>query len=162
MEITFRQFKSSDKEDVVSLMSIFDQCIQSIDDKNLTNYKKGSADYFVDKMIALIQTKQGMIYLACNDNRVIGFVSGHIEVQDEDEKMETIPAIPGVVGELFVSPQYRGLKIGKRLLEMIEKYLKDKGCTIVRFPVFAPNTSARQFYEKAGYSERLIYVMKEL
>ncbi len=143
-------------------MRAFDQYIQSIDDHHRTNYKEGSAEYFTDKMIQLCKTKQGVIYVARDDSKIIGFVSGYVDEQDQDEKMETIPAIPGVVGELFVSDPYRGQKIGKQLMETIELYLKSRGCTIVRFPVFAPNVTARHFYERAGYAERLIYVMKEL
>lgn len=162
MSITLRQYQPTDRQVMVSLMGTFDQYIQSIDDKRRTDYKEGSPEYFTDKMVRLSQSKQGVIYLACDDGNVIGFVSGYVDEQDEDEKMETIPAIPGIVGELFVSSEYRGKKIGKQLLEKIESYLKKKGCTIVRFPVFAPNTLARNFYEKAGYRERLIYIMKEL
>lgn len=162
MAITFRKYDHSDRETVVVLMSDFNQYIQSIDDKHRTDYKQGSSEYFVDKMVAKSIEKRGCIYLACDNDKIIGFVSGHVTEQDEDEKMETVFAIPGVVGELFVSTEYRGQKVGKQLLKMIEIYLKENGCTIVRFPVFAPNKNARKFYEKSGYSERLIYVMKEL
>lgn len=143
-------------------MSSFNQYIQSIDSKQRTEYKNGSTEYFVDKMIKVSEKKQGAIFLACDDKKVVGFISGYVDEQDADEKMETIPAIPGVIGEFYVSDQYRGQQIGRQLLAKMEQYLKASGSTIIRFPVFAPNAVARRFYEKAGYTERLIYIMKEL
>lgn len=162
MDITFREFDPSDRDSLVSLMDKFNQYIQSVDDKHRTDFKPESSEYFTDKMIKLAQDKDGVIYVACDQEKVIGFISGYIDSQDQDEKMETIPAKPGVVGELFVIDEYRGKKIGKQLLSRMENYLKNKSCDIVRFAVFAPNTSARRFYEHVGYGERIVYIMKEL
>ena len=160
MEITIRPFQQSDRDLLIKLMGLFNQYIQSIDDKQRTEYKEGSSEYFVDKMIVLCDEKAGVIFVACDGEKVIGFVSGYVDEQDIDEKMETIPAIPGVVGELFVCEEYRGQKVGKRLLETIELYLKNKGCSIIRFAVFGPNTIARQFYSRTGYDERFVYLLK--
>jgi GNAT superfamily N-acetyltransferase len=97
-------------------------------------------------MIHVCQGNQGIVYLAC----------------DQDEKMEAVSAAPGVIDELFVSEPYRGQHIGKQLLESIEMYLRNKGCTMVRLPVFAPNILAHNFYQRAGYVERLIIMIKPL
>ena len=162
MEITIRPYQSADRSAVITLMSAFNQYIQSIDDTHRTRYLEGSSEYFTDKMIRLCQTNQGIVYVACGNDEIIGFVSGYVDEQDPDEKMETIPAVPGVIGELFVSAKFRQRQIGKQLLDRIELYLRSKGCTILRFTVFAPNGIARQFYEQAGYVERLINMVKEL
>ena len=157
-----REFQLTDLDGVLSLMSMFNQYIQSIDNRHRTDYKLGSSEYFTHKMIDLNQKKQGAIYVAYDDNKLVGFISGHVDEQDEEERMETIPASPGMVDELFVRDDYRGQKIGKKLLEKMENYLRSKGCDIVRFAVFAPNTMARDFYKHQGYNERIIYMLKEL
>ncbi len=162
MNILIREFLSQDKPVLISLMEDFNEYIQSIDDKNRTNYKPNASEYFTDKMIRLSKEKKGIILVASNQDKIVGFISGYIDEQDEDEKMETISAIPGVIGELFVLEEYRGHSIGKQLLNKMEEYLNSKGCTIIRFAVFSPNTSALKFYEHLGYSQRVIYVMKEL
>ena len=162
MSITIRPYQDADKPHIITLMRTFNEYIESIDTKKRTAYKEGGAEYFTDKMIQLCATKQGTIFVACDGDRPIGFISGYVDGQDEDEKMETIPAIPGVLGEFFVLENYRGQKVGKQLLAIMENYLRDQNCTIIRFPVFAPNSLARTFYEHEGYVERLIYVLKEL
>ncbi len=162
MEIAIRQYQPSDRSSLIALMSAFNQYIQSIDGIQRTRYLENSSEYFTDKMIGLCHTNLGNIYVACDSDKIIGFVSGYVAEQDQDEKMETISAIPGVIGELFVSDRYRGQRTGKQLLAKIENYLKSRSCTIVRFTVFAPNGTARQFYERAGYIERLISMIKEL
>jgi hypothetical protein len=111
MEISIREFQSFDRDSLIMLMNAFNQHIQSADDKHRTDYKKGSSEYFTDKMIKLTKTKQGISYVACDQNIVIGFISGHVDEQDEDEKMETISAKPGVVEELYVNEDYRGKKL---------------------------------------------------
>ena len=162
MEIIIREFQSNDRETITNLMDIFNRYIQSLDETQRTRYQEGSAQYFTSKMINLTQNKQGKIYVACDGDRIIGFISGHIEEQDEDEKMETIPAKPGVVEELYVSEEYHGQRIGKNLLEKMENYLKAKGCDIVRLSVFAPNLDSRTFYKYAGYEERIISLLKKI
>ncbi len=162
MEITIREFESSDKDSLVNLMGIFNQYVQSVDDLHRTAYKEGSSEYFTDKMIKLTEDKEGIIYIACDKYKIIGFISGHVDEQDEDEKMEAVPAKPGVVEELYVNEEYRGQKVGKRLLEKMEIYLKSKGCDLVRLAVFAPNTLARNFYKHTGYHERIVYLSKDL
>lgn len=162
MSFSIREYQLDDRPSIVALMKEFGNYIESIDTEQRTEYKEGSAEYFTDKMIAFCGTKHGAIYTACSNDTVIGFINGYVDEQDADEKMETIPAIPGIVGEFFVTEKFRGQEVGKQLLQQIEKYLRSQKCTIVRFPVFAPNMIARRFYEKAGYVERLIYIMKEL
>ena len=162
MEIVIREYNSLDRQNLISLMEVFNKYVQSIDKKYRTVYPDSSSEYFTDKMIALAQVKGGIIYLASNQNKIIGFIGGYIGEQDEDEKMETIPAKPGVIEELFVSEEYRGQKIGKMLLEKMEVYLRNKGCDTVSLAVFAPNSLARNFYKHAGYDERIVYLLKEL
>lgn len=162
MEITIREFNPQDKSDLILLMDMFNSYVQSVDDKHRTDFKPESSEYFTDKMIKLAAEKDGVVFVSCDGEKVIGFISGYIDTQDQDELMETIQAKPGVIGELFVTDEYRGQKIGKQLLEKMENYFKSKGCDIVRLAVFAPNSLARKFYEHAEYSERIIYVMKEL
>jgi diamine N-acetyltransferase len=162
MTIIIRKFESKDTVQIADLMETFDRYIQSLDETKRTIYQEGSAQYFTNKMINLTQEKQGVIYVACNGNKIIGFISGHKENQDDDEQMETIPANPGIVEELFVSKEYRGQRIGKNLLEKMENYLKTQGCDIVKLSVFAPNISSRKFYKYFGYEERIVSLLKKI
>lgn len=160
--IEFREYKDSDRQSILILMETFNKYIQSIDTEHRTEYKEGSTEYFVDKMIKQSKDKKGQILVACLDNKLIGFISGYVDKQDEDEKMEAKHVIPGVIGELFVDDNFRGRKIGKQLLIKMENYLRSQNCGIVRLAVFAPNLMARDFYKYSGYSERILYLSKKL
>jgi ribosomal protein S18 acetylase RimI-like enzyme len=160
--IEFREYKPSDRQSIIILMETFNKYIQSIDTEHRTEYKEDSTEYFVDKMIKQSKDKKGQILVACLNNKLIGFISGYIDKQDEDEKMEAKHVIPGVIGELFVDDNFRGQKIGKQLLIKMESYLRNQGCDIVRLAVFAPNLMARDFYKYSGYSERILYLSKKL
>lgn len=162
MQITIREYQTRDLESLIQLMDTFDSYVESLDETHRTKYQEGSAQYFTNKMLKLAEEKQGKILVACDGDKIIGFISGHVEEQDGDEKMETIPSKPGVVEELFVSEEYRGQRIGKNLLEKMENYLKTNGCDIVRLSVFAPNTDSRNFYKYSGYEERIVSLLKKI
>ncbi|MBP9690506.1 GNAT family N-acetyltransferase [Candidatus Woesebacteria bacterium] len=162
MSFSIRTYQPADFEILLALMAKFNSFIESIDDMHRTKYNPESARYFVKRMIELCQTKQGRILVGCADHTVIGFISGYVDMQDEDELMEAVPAVPGVVGEFFIDQEHRGKSYGKQLLQEMELYLQSKGCTIIRFAVFAPNTDAHEFYKHAGYRDRMTYVSKDL
>ncbi|WP_316860240.1 GNAT family N-acetyltransferase [uncultured Cohaesibacter sp.] len=72
---------------------------------------------------------------------------------------------PGLyVQDLFVAPEARGLKLGRRLMAYVARLGKDRGCAYVRLSVDADNVSAQKFYEACGLcwsqSEKL-YVARD-
>lgn len=62
----------------------------------------------------------------------------------------------GRVTELVVNKEYRGKKIGEKLLIEIQNYLKSIGCEKILIAVFGYNNEAIHFYEKNGYHIRMI------
>ena len=55
-----------------------------------------------------------------------------------------------LIDELYVSPAFRGLKLGNQFLEQIETYYQDK-IVGLRLEVCASNTGAIRLYQKHGY-----------
>lgn len=52
--------------------------------------------------------------------------------------------------DIYVKKQYRGNKIGSRLLEKVKEYAKSEKCKRLRWQVLDWNTEAIEFYEKYG------------
>ncbi|HEU5314754.1 MAG TPA: GNAT family N-acetyltransferase [Chloroflexota bacterium] len=48
------------------------------------------------------------------------------------------------------------------MLERLERHFARAGCAAVRIEVFAPNHGARGFYERAGYRERNVELIRLL
>ena len=86
-----------------------------------------------------IEKQNGKIYLAIENDIVIGLIMGVVEVKDEI-----------------------GNGIGKSLLEKIEEYFKSINCKRINIEVFGPNKKGLNFYKKNDYITRDIIVSKRI
>ena len=57
------------------------------------------------------------------------------------------------IKRMFVDPKARGLKIGRRLLDRIERHGRDAGLTVVRLETGIYQPEAIGLYRSAGYAE---------
>jgi ribosomal protein S18 acetylase RimI-like enzyme len=68
----------------------------------------------------------------------------------------------GLVSDLVVMGKFRGLGIGRRLLESAESYARVCGVRWLRIGVLAGNQSAESLYASLGFSILYIELEKEL
>ncbi|MFX3634786.1 MAG: GNAT family N-acetyltransferase [Candidatus Pristimantibacillus sp.] len=106
-------------------------------------------DYSIEPLIQTLESieqlfKNHMILKAVTDNKIIGSVRAHV-----DNNISFI-------GKLMVHPEYRGLGIGKDLMNEIEKM-----SLTTRYELFTGNKSVNniRLYEKIGYR---IFKTKEI
>lgn len=104
---------------------------------------------------------EGKIFLAIENERVIGLIVGLINNEEESTYDFKAPK-RGRVTELVVSKECRSNGIGKQLLDKMEEYFKEVGCKGILIDVFAYNENAQKFYIKNGYFNRNIEVMKKI
>ena len=109
-----------------------------------------------------IEKQNGKIYLAIENDIVIGLIMGVVEVKDEIDKLTNDCAKTGSVIELIVKNNIRGNGIGKSLLEKIEEYFKSINCKRINIEVFGPNKKGLNFYKKNDYIIRDIIVSKRI
>lgn len=122
------------------------------------NYRE---DYFeID--LELINKQDGKIFLAIENDKIIGLVLGVVNLNDEIDKLTNDCAKTGNVLELIVKNSSRGHGIGKSLLNEIETYFKNINCKRINIGVFGPNKSALNFYLKNDYTIRDYIVSKKI
>ncbi len=83
------------------------------------------------------------------DGRIIGFGAGAVEETGQEKY--------GHVCNLAVSPEMRGLGIGRLLLRKLEREFFLEGCTACSLEVRTSNTSAHSFYERIGYEDVIVF-----
>lgn len=77
-----------------------------------------------------------------------------------DGRLAGCGAFVNVAGEyaeikrMFVSPEFRGLKLGRRLLDELERRALAAGLTVARLETGIHQPEALALYEKAGYQRR--------
>lgn len=58
--------------------------------------------------------------------------------------------------ELYVAPELRGKGIGSAMMARVEEELRARGCGEININVDEPDTGARRFYERHGFSNHEI------
>lgn len=127
--------------------------VRGIDDFN--------ADGYTRTLIEGVGKKDGVIFLAELDGNVCGCSAGWVIPAEDEDLLGHYPSRSGRVVELFVSDTVRGKGVGSLLMKEIENVFRENGCDSVRVEVFSGN-EAHAFYQKIGYSDRCIDMMKML
>ena len=96
------------------------------------------------------------IFVACNGERVIGFVGMvsfiAFEVQNKAAKIIA----------LAVSQKYRNNGIGTNLLNSVESYCKNNGVSVISLNSGLSRENAHKFYESKGYSKKSFGFIKKI
>ena len=90
---------------------------------------------------------EDIIYLVYRDEKIEGFLSfkiNHYLHHDRDT---------GEIVELVVLPEKRSLKIGKQLIEKIEKIARNKKLEQIELSTSTFRKDAHRFYERQGYGK---------
>ena len=77
------------------------------------------------------------IFVAKEDNKVIGIITGHSYYKEIH------------ISELIVLEEYRGRKIGSKLVTAVEEYYKGKEYNNINLTTY--EFQAPKFYEKCGF-----------
>ncbi len=161
--MTIRPYTPEDKPRIIELMSEFGQYLDSLEPTNRLFSQNEGATYFANKLIDDVTTKNGAFFIAADDKSVIGFIGGYIQSPSEEEKMtEPDKQSIGVISEFFITQNNRQSGIGTKLLQAIEAFFTSKHCTHINLQVSAPNSSARNFYQKHGFTDRSIGMSKSI
>ena len=105
----------------------------------------------------LSSSSHSCLFVAEREGKVIGFLSGELREGSLTFKPKTWAAIEDV----YVTPDYRSLGVGRALFEEFQKWAKEKSAHGVSLQVAAGNTRARKLYEELGFREVSIYQVKE-
>ncbi|WP_448583355.1 N-acetyltransferase family protein [Thermocrinis sp.] len=89
------------------------------------------------------------IFVAVADGKKIGFIAS-----DGNWYSKREGKVVGAIHELVVLPEYRGLGVGKKLLDRAIQYFKERGLDTVELWVGDENVSALEFYKKYGFKEK--------
>jgi ribosomal protein S18 acetylase RimI-like enzyme len=102
----------------------------------------------------------GCILVADHDGRVVGFVC--VLARFDSQDMIEANTKYAYVTDIAVTSKMRGQGIGLKLLKEAEAFSRQRGANVLRLNVLAKNRSARAFYEKTGFRELEIKLIKPL
>lgn len=152
-----REFCDTDRTSLDEMQFELQKYFSEIDaTRESLSYKDfGGAHRYMQKMIDDVTQMNGRIYVAEENDSVVGFIQGviieHKPGDDEFYDLSHNPSKEGWIGLLFVKPEYRGTGISQQLLDVMKDYFKSQDCTSVRLLVLSDNTHAIEVYKKNGF-----------
>lgn len=157
------KYTEKNKNDLTKLMEGLQDYLVSIDSFKKLSRPKNWGKEFIKFLLKEIKEGKGIIFLAEFDKKIVGCSAGIIDTLDKGEILGNKKKLKtGRILELFVDENYRGKKIGQKLMTEITKYFKTKKCEQVRLEVYAPNTNARNFYVRQGFFDESIDMVKKI
>ena len=160
MEI--KEFKEKYKEQIKDLLVELQEYIVEIDKYKLNIISQEYRDSYFEYMLEDCKNQQGKIFIAIQNDKVLGFIAGYIESYEERDKLDYTCPKKGFIAELIVNKNSRIGGIGKSLLSSMENYFKSMNCEFVKLDVFAYNETAKKFYYHNNYKDRMITLFKKL
>ena len=76
------------------------------------------------KILKDVRTKRGKLIVALDENNIVGFISGVILIQPNEELLHIVPTKAGRITDVYVDSSYRGLGIGSSFIKHMETILK--------------------------------------
>ena len=156
------EYDSIYDEQIKDLLVDLQNYLIDIDDWHTQILPNNYRDDYFEMDLELINKQDGKIFLAIENDKIIGLVLGVVNLNDEIDKLTNDCAKTGNVLELIVKNSSRGHGIGKSLLNEIETYFKNINCKRINIGVFGPNKSALNFYLKNDYTIRDYIVSKKI
>lgn len=98
------------------------------------------------QLMELLQSEKDKIFIA----EVDGVVAGYVHANNYE--LLYAPPMKNVMG-IAVSSDYRRMRIGKALLERVERWAKETGAAGIRLVSGGSRIDAHSFYFSMGYGE---------
>ena len=109
----------------------------------------------------IFKSESEMCFLAKKQEKYIGFI--YLAIRSDYVEGATSSPVAYIEG-IYVKPKFRKLGTGKRLVEIGEKWGKQKGCKEYASDTDFNNQASEQFHKRAGFKEikRSINFLKKI
>jgi len=104
---------------------------------------------------ALLDHDDATVLAGTYDDVLVGFGAAHVEALRDGSKL-------GVIDEIYVEPEGRAVGVGEALVAGLVAFCRDSGCTGVDATALPGHREAKNFFERAGFSARLLVMHRSL
>ncbi len=155
------EYSDKYKENVKHLLKELQEYIVSIDPYHFNIINDDYKEKIFKKDMDEVKNNNGKVYLAVNQNKVIGLIIGVIRKPCADFDYERLNNM-GEVIELVITKNTRSKGIGSKLLKKMEDYFKSCDCKTINIDVFGYNDIGKSFYIKNNYHNRMVTMSKKI
>lgn len=161
--MNIRPYSEADFDALAEVMAVFQDYIADLDP---IQHTRSGADFDATAYLR-VRTEEarkegGLFLLAIDRDKIIGLISGRLVDVPAANALDEFVQKTGEVTEFYVHAGHRGQKVGLALMQAAERHFRAIACAALLVDCFAPNTLAHHFYERYGFTDRLITMRKEL
>jgi ribosomal protein S18 acetylase RimI-like enzyme len=161
-------FEERDRANVDSLMNKLQKHFADIDTtrESLEFNNSEDAHKYMQKMIDDSSSMSGAIFVAEENNEIVGFVQGVIveHKHGNDAMFDTThkERKDGWIGLLYVNESQRGKGLGRALMDRMRDHFIENGCDTMRLLVLNDNNHTIEVYKKYGFVYHDVEMVKGL
>ncbi len=160
-----REYRKSDKTVAIQLIEGMKDAMIAFDTLDEYDKKEGYGAEYLKEIVKGVSKKNKIFYVAEVKDKVVGYVIA--ELPEAPSKADLLGLKEplkkfGTITEIYVESHHRGSNIGSKLIEKVEKWLKENGCNIATVGFFTSNKKALDFYNKLGYEVGGTYSYKKI
>jgi GNAT superfamily N-acetyltransferase len=89
------------------------------------------------------------------DGVVVGYAAVHDEEMSDGSRV-------GVIDDLFVEPEARGVGVGEALMEQVLGWCGSRGCSGIDATALPGDRATKNFFEESGFTARLLIMHRRL
>jgi GNAT superfamily N-acetyltransferase len=108
-----------------------------------------------NRVLSAIDNEHECVIAGLIDDYIVG-----VSVVGIDDSFPDGPI--GVVQELFVEPDARGVGTGEAMLDLVVMWCRERGCAGVDLAVLPGDRNAKNLCERSGFSARLLIMYRAL
>jgi GNAT superfamily N-acetyltransferase len=138
-KIKIRSIKRSDAEQVGQMIQGMAQYLRGLGDN--TDFQFNAKSFLRD---GFGRHRAFYGFIVETDSKAAGYSLYH-DGYDTDKGYRIV-----YLADLYVCPEYRGMGLGRQLIEAVQNDAKKRGAKKMFWTVYAPNNDARQFYWHIG------------
>ena len=97
------------------------------------------------------------VIVAIKDDKIVGYLAGSINEKGSYEEIQY-----GEINNMLVDNNFRGLGIGKLLIDKFKQYCKDNNINNLKVVASAKNIKAIEFYKNNGFNDFDITLTTEI
>lgn len=143
------KIRSALLSDKVSLLHLEQQVVEAERPYN-NSIKPNNAVYYA--MDNLLTSESSKVVVAEHNNQIIG--TGYVQIRES--KKSLIHKQHGYLGFMYVSPEFRGLGVNKKIMDTLMLWAKEQGIKDFYLDVYQDNDAAIRAYEKVGFKRSLV------
>ena len=163
MSIIFREYREHDRKELAHCIGQLQDYVASLDPLHrIRRLKVFDVATYITRLFEQVEKHDGVVFIAKDRGKMVGCIVGVVHQDNPEIDIERYQSINAKILELIVLPEYRGQRVGNKLMQRMEKYFASKNCDVITVECFAPNKDAYRFYEKLGYTDRLFTLIKPL